>query len=53
MKKSICNKCSSCGYCRNREDGMMACVNFNKFPKATDSYEEYCREKQRTRTLEK
>lgn len=41
MKISICNKCSSRGYCKNREDGMLACINFNKFPKATGSYEEY------------
>lgn len=39
MKNSICNKCSSCGYCANRESGMMACSNFNKFPKETVSYE--------------
>lgn len=36
MKNSICNKCSSRGYCMNRESGMMACNNFNKFPKETD-----------------
>lgn len=41
MKKSICNKCSSCGYCRNREDGMMACVNFNKFPADEGYYEQW------------
>lgn len=41
MKNSICEKCSSRGYCKNRENGMMACINFNKFPKATGSYEEY------------
>lgn len=39
MKNSICNKCSSRGYCANRENGMMACNNFNKFPKETGSYE--------------
>lgn len=41
--KSICDKCSSRGYCKNREIGMLACNNFNKFPKATGSYEEYLR----------
>lgn len=45
MKNSICNKCSSCGYCANRESGMMACNNFNKFPKATGSYEDYYKSK--------
>lgn len=45
LKNSICNKCSSCGYCANRENGMMACNNFNKFPKATGSYEDYCKAK--------
>lgn len=47
LKNSICNKCSSCGYCRNRENGMMACNNFNKFPKATGSYENWLRGKER------
>lgn len=32
MAINICNKCSSRGYCANREKGMMACINFNKFP---------------------
>lgn len=45
MKNSICDKCSSRGYCANREDRMMACNNFNKFPKATGSYEDYCKAK--------
>lgn len=47
MKNSICNKCSSCGYCKNRENGMLACNNFNKFPKATGSYENWLRGKER------
>ena len=47
MKNSICDKCSSRGYCRNRENGMMACNNFNKFPKATGSYENWLRGKER------
>lgn len=46
MKNSICNKCSSCGYCANRESGMLACNNFNKFPKATSSYEEYLKRRE-------
>lgn len=50
LKNSICNKCSSCGYCANRENGMLACINFNKFPKATSSYtssyEEYLKKTQ-------
>lgn len=33
LRKSICLKCDSCAYCRNKESGMLACVNFNKFPK--------------------
>lgn len=41
MKNSICNKCSSCGYCANRESGMMACNNFNKFPKEADDETTY------------
>lgn len=45
LKNSICNKCSSCGYCANRENGIMACNNFNKFPKATGSYENWLRGK--------
>lgn len=49
MKNSICNKCSSCGYCANRESGMLACINFNKFPKATFSYDEYLEENRRRR----
>ena len=32
MAINICNKCSSRGYCANREKGMIACINFNKFP---------------------
>lgn len=33
MKKaSLCDKCSSRGYCMNREKDMRACINFNKFP---------------------
>ncbi len=32
-KKSICNHCNSCAYCINREPGVLACINFNKFPK--------------------
>lgn len=46
LKNSICNKCSSCGYCANRESGVQACINFNKFPKATSSYEEYLKKTQ-------
>lgn len=30
--KSICDKCSSRGYCMNREKDVKACINFNKFP---------------------
>lgn len=33
VKSSICNKCNSKNYCQNRANGMMACKNFNKFPK--------------------
>lgn len=32
-KANICNKCNSKNYCKNRAYGMMACKNFNKFPK--------------------
>ena len=48
--KSICDKCSSRGYCMNREKDVKACINFNKFPKATGSYEEYCKAKHTERT---
>lgn len=44
-QKSICNKCNSYRYCANREKDMEACINFNKFPKETGSYEDYCKTK--------
>lgn len=46
MKNSICNKCSSRSYCANREDGMQACINFNKFPKPVGSYEDWLHKKE-------
>lgn len=46
MKNSICNKCSSRAYCANRESGMMACINFNKFPKLELSYQDYIKTKE-------
>lgn len=30
---NICNKCNSKSYCANAENGMLACENFNKFPR--------------------
>lgn len=39
VKSSICNKCNSKNYCQNRANGMMACKNFNKFPKEADDGE--------------
>lgn len=47
MKNSICDKCSSRAYCTNRENGMLACVNYNKFPKAVGSYEDYLHKKEK------
>lgn len=41
MKHSLCYKCSSRAYCANRESGMLACINFNKFPRPELSYSEY------------
>ena len=41
MKNSICKKCSSYGYCANRATGMLACINYNKFPKDKGSYQDY------------
>lgn len=32
-KESLCKKCNSYSYCANRSNSMMACVNFNRFPK--------------------
>jgi hypothetical protein len=47
MKNSICNKCSARGYCQNRENGMLACINYNKFPKLTGSYDDWLKKKEK------
>lgn len=33
LRNSICSKCNSKSYCANAESGMLACINFNKFPR--------------------
>lgn len=43
--KSICDKCSSRGYCMNREKDVKACINFNKFPADKGSYEQWQKKK--------
>lgn len=35
-RASICDHCNSKGYCRNKAPGMIACENFNRFPKHQD-----------------
>lgn len=32
-RPSICTRCNSCKYCPNKAPGMMACVDFNKYPR--------------------
>lgn len=39
LKNSICNKCNSKNYCQNAAIGMIACINFNKFPKENETNE--------------
>ncbi|MBR4792542.1 MAG: hypothetical protein IK038_02645 [Bacteroidaceae bacterium] len=34
--ESICNNCNSKTYCMNRSSGMVACNNYNKFPKPSN-----------------
>lgn len=34
--KGICAKCNSRNYCPNREDGVRACADYNKYPSEKD-----------------
>ena len=31
--ESLCKKCNSYSYCLNKSNGVISCINFNKFPK--------------------
>lgn len=33
-RPSICTRCNSCKYCPNKAPGMVACADFNKYPRA-------------------
>ena len=32
-KESLCKQCNSYSYCLNKSNGVISCINFNKFPK--------------------